>query len=77
MFPNLLNPLFSKAALWWLKPMFMAHRMAATINLNTLNQIHTLALIEEGDRQLLSAVKNSLNREILAVEAILGITSDD
>jgi hypothetical protein len=75
MMPNIIfNPLISRFALWWLRDLLLAQRTAAIVNMNTLKAGRTGLLIE-GDA--LKTVESSLQNQVVAIEALLGIDRDD
>lgn len=68
------NSIFSRLALWWLRDLLLAQRMAAIVNRNTLKAGRS-GLLAEGDA--LKTVESSLGNQIVAIEALLGIGPDD
>lgn len=71
---NPVNNLLSRFAIWWLRDLMKAQRLAAIVNQNTL-KAGRAGLIPEGDA--LKTVESSLEKQILAIESILGISLDD
>ena len=73
MLDRLFSPVLTRLSLWWLRDLMAAQRMAAIVNQNTLKAGRT-GLITEGDA--LKTVEASLDNQILAIEAIMGMSKD-
>jgi hypothetical protein len=71
---KLVSPLITRFCLFWLHDVFLAHRMAAIVNLNTLKAGQSGLLFE---RDALRSVEASLEGQIVAIESLLQITPDD
>ena len=69
----LINPVLTRLCLWWLRDLMAAQRNAAIVNQNTLKAGRT-GLLNEGDA--LETVEASLEKQIQAIEAIMGMSED-
>lgn len=70
---TLVNQILTRICLWWLRDLMAAQRTAAIINQNTLKAGRS-GLLTEGDA--LKTVEASLEKQILAIEAIMGMSED-
>ena len=73
MLDRLISPILTRLSLWWLRDLMELQRTAAIVNQNTLKAGRT-GLLTKGDA--LKTVEESLGKQILAIEAILGMSED-
>lgn len=69
----LISPILRRLSLWWLGDLIAAQHTAAIVNLNTLRAGRTGLMTES---YALKTVEASLEKQILVIEAIMGMSGD-
>ena len=73
LFNVLISPILRRLSLWWLGDILSAQHTAALVNRRTLRAGRT-ELLTESEASLI--VEASLDKQILVIEAIMGMSED-